>query len=125
MSILRTGDTEGETVVMHNPKATWRGGGGGVGVTHAKPEGAASHSPGATHQPHVPHKVTFPRLPQQEHRKRGRQRQKEGGGGAKVSRQELEKGKTRGQTSQCREVTRWMQRMKLSVLGCAPKKTGL
>lgn len=75
-------------------------------VTHAKPEEAASHSPGATHQPHVPHNVTFPRLPQQEHRKRGRQRQRGGKVRAKVSRQELDKGKTRGQTSQVGENTR-------------------
>lgn len=32
---------------------------------------------------------------------------------AKVSKQELYKGKTRDQTSQCREVKRWKQRMKL------------
>lgn len=35
---------------------------------------------------------------------------------AKVSKQELEKGKTRDQTSQCSKVTRWKQRMKISVL---------
>lgn len=55
------------TVIMHDPEATWGG-----DTCHA----AASHGPGATHQPHVPHNVTFPRLPQQEHRKRGGQRQR-------------------------------------------------
>lgn len=92
------------TVIMHNQQPP------GV-VTHATPEEAASHSPGATHQPHVPHNVTLPRLPQQEHRKRGRQRQR-----AKVSKQDLHKGKTRGQTSQSRKVTRWKQTMTISGL---------
>lgn len=56
------------------------GGGRGVG-THAKARGGrrpASHSPGATHQPHVPHNVTLPRLTQREHRKRGGAEAKEG-----------------------------------------------
>lgn len=49
---------------------------------------------------------------------------------AKVSKQELDKGKTRGQTSQCRKVTRWKQRMKISVLRlhhqkvCSQKTSG-
>lgn len=41
---------------------------------------------------------------------------------AKVSRQE---GKTRGQTSQCRKVTRWKQRMKISVLKVCSQKNSL
>lgn len=60
----------------------------------------ASHSPGATHQPHVPHNVTLPRLTQREHRKRGGAEAKEGRelgmgrgrSGAKVSTRELDKG---------------------------------
>lgn len=85
-------------------------------VTHATPEEAASHSPGATHQPNVPHNVTFPRLPQQEHRKKGRQRQRRKGQGKGQQRGIRKKGKTRAQTSQCSKITRWKQRMKISVL---------
>lgn len=75
MLIQEKGTIQGSvTVIMHDPEATWGG-----DTCHA----AASHGPGATHQPHVPHNVTFPRLPQQEHRKRRRAEAEEGRGQGK------------------------------------------
>lgn len=52
---------------------------------------AASHSPGTTHQPHVPHNVMFPRLPTARALQKTKAKAKEEGGEfrAKVSRQGL------------------------------------
>lgn len=86
---------------MHVADATGGDDEGGVGsggwdACQSPRRQPASHSPGATHQPHVPHNVTLPRLTQREHRERGGAEAKEegvreGGLGAKVSTRELDK----------------------------------
>lgn len=71
---------------MRDPDATvggWGGRGQGRNTCQSPRRRPASHSPGATHQPHVPHNVTLPRLTQREHRKRGGAEAKEGREGGK------------------------------------------
>lgn len=89
--IHKKDNTGCETVIMHNPK-TSRGDTCHVSRTRAPPQQkAASHSPGTTHQPHVPHNVMFPRLPTARALQKTKAKAKEEGGEfrAKVSRQGL------------------------------------
>lgn len=115
MLIQKRDITGSETVIMHNPEATWGG-----DTCHAQGGGqpqSRRHSPTArSSQRHAPLATTARASQERKAEAKG------GKGRAKVSRQELDKRKTRGQTGQCRKVTRWRQRMKFSVLGCVPKR---
>lgn len=98
-------NTGSVTDIMHNPAATW-----GSDTCHARGGGqpqSRRHSPTArSSQRHVPSATTA---------RASQEKKAEAKGGkvrVKVSKQELDKGKTRGQTSQCKKVTRWKQIMK-------------